>query len=365
MTENANETPTAAVRRAHASVQKDYNDLSDLVEQLRSAPDAVCTQILKSLRTNLSPVAILATLREESPVHLAITDQEMSDVMPTSPVSAAEVDDGLIQYPTTALDMSGLHKSSTSIRPGSEVYLGMGPCIGAADDGATLSSSPLSSYSDHRSRDSLPYSSLSVPPVAADLAVSDGLQVGNYSATIDPHSIPAYHDERLHQLQIHHWTNVPISNEFAANAISFCMETNQEALVLLDLNLFINDLVYWGEMSCSALLVNSLLSWALVYFLHTYSETLVVLTSVQRAYIGIVPNMSSMSLAFTREAQGLWIGNRIGDSLPGVTALGLLGINEDSQGHIINGAKWKSEAQSMAGRLGFADLFSENPVSQI
>jgi hypothetical protein len=60
------------------------------------------------------------------------------------------------------------------------------------------------------------------------------------------------------------WSDVQISNELAANIISFYLEVDYRTLPFFDLDLFLEDLVHNRPYFCSSLLVNSLLSWACV-----------------------------------------------------------------------------------------------------
>lgn len=71
-------------------------------------------------------------------------------------------------------------------------------------------------------------------------------------------------DERLHQLDISHWTNAPINNESAARAISLYLETDHPLLGFFEPNLFVSDLINHKHDYCSPMLVNSLLYWACV-----------------------------------------------------------------------------------------------------
>ncbi len=74
-------------------------------------------------------------------------------------------------------------------------------------------------------------------------------------------------DERLDQLVISTWTKVPVTNEFAARAVSLYLETDHPLLGLFDADLFLEDLVNGQINFCSPLLVNALLCWACVSFL--------------------------------------------------------------------------------------------------
>ena len=78
-------------------------------------------------------------------------------------------------------------------------------------------------------------------------------------------------DERLLRLEISNWTDVMVTNEQAARAISVYLETDHPILGLFDADLFLEDLVNTRPNFCSRLLVSSLLSFAFVR-LEPFSE---------------------------------------------------------------------------------------------
>lgn len=71
-------------------------------------------------------------------------------------------------------------------------------------------------------------------------------------------------DPRLQNLDITHWTDVPISSKQAAAAISLYLESEHPVIAMFDAQLFIGDLVYKRTDYCSPFLVNALLSYAIV-----------------------------------------------------------------------------------------------------
>ena len=75
---------------------------------------------------------------------------------------------------------------------------------------------------------------------------------------------PPLCDQRLSQLQIGKWTDVPITDSMAAAAISLYLETDHPVLGLFDDDLFLNDLIAHKRDFCSPLLVCALLCSSLV-----------------------------------------------------------------------------------------------------
>ncbi|KAI4215064.1 MAG: hypothetical protein LQ351_002378, partial [Letrouitia transgressa] len=66
VTENEGETPSAALKRAYASLQKDHNDLKELLDVLKSTTQEKSTEMLSNLRTGSTPSTMLLAMREAS-----------------------------------------------------------------------------------------------------------------------------------------------------------------------------------------------------------------------------------------------------------------------------------------------------------
>jgi hypothetical protein len=69
---------------------------------------------------------------------------------------------------------------------------------------------------------------------------------------------------RLNDVKIEAWTEVPILNELAIRLISFHLELDYYIIPLFDANLFIEDLVRGRYWFCSKLLVSSMMCWTCV-----------------------------------------------------------------------------------------------------
>lgn len=70
--------------------------------------------------------------------------------------------------------------------------------------------------------------------------------------------------DSLSELNISLWTDIPISNEYAATAIRMYLETEHPVIARFDSSLFIRDLIDGRGENCSYLLVNALLCHATV-----------------------------------------------------------------------------------------------------
>lgn len=71
-------------------------------------------------------------------------------------------------------------------------------------------------------------------------------------------------DIRLSHLSLAHWSQVPMPNLLAAEAISIHLETDHAILGFFDAELFVRDLVKGSGGNCSPLLVSAVCFWSCV-----------------------------------------------------------------------------------------------------
>jgi len=83
---------------------------------------------------------------------------------------------------------------------------------------------------------------------------------------VGPALPPTFVDPLLQNIDIRFWTNVSVTNELAAGAISLYLQTGHPILGLFDSQLFLSSLVACNTEFCSRFLVNSLLAYATVSF---------------------------------------------------------------------------------------------------
>ncbi|KAK2590778.1 hypothetical protein QQS21_011532 [Conoideocrella luteorostrata] len=154
-------------------------------------------------------------------------------------------------------------------------------------------------------------------------------------------------DSRLAKLEINHWTNVPITNEEAARAISFYLETDHPLLGFFDPTLFISDLVMIKTDYCSKLLINALLYWACQ------------LNSARSL------DCATLTLRFCAEAESLWEHERHIDCILNLVAVQFLSIGYLGQGrgHIV--LSYLNEASSMALRMDLFGTIEKNAADRI
>ncbi|TWU74250.1 hypothetical protein ED733_004393 [Metarhizium rileyi] len=154
-------------------------------------------------------------------------------------------------------------------------------------------------------------------------------------------------DPRLSRLDISRWSNVHISNEFAARAISLYLETDHPLLGFFDPDLFVSDLVSGSSQHCSSLLVNSLLYWAAQMHRTESSAD------------------CSTSLKFCAEAEQLWGKEKHVDSTHNVIAAFFLSLGYLGQGRDHSVLAYFRNASHMAVRLGLFGVEDERAQDHI
>lgn len=139
-------------------------------------------------------------------------------------------------------------------------------------------------------------------------------------------------DPLFTHLNISQWTTIPVSNAYAARAISSFLELSHPVGSVFGSSLFLQDLLDFKIDYCSSLMVNSLLAYA--------SQT----------SDSLGPDAVDYSYAFKREAVAL-ARERPEDSLPTVVGLVLLFMSVSSHAPGLEGLAYLSEAVDMAERL--------------
>lgn len=236
----------------------------DIIERLRSGPEAEATAVLLRLRSTPDVSTVLSTFRT------SVSPKRLSERRPTQdvlPATDTEIELELMAYHQTvyralapidvlSLDLSNLTMlSSDMLSPRTtreaftaEQSMRSNTAEGGAIDPRLLTTetlSPLRGTSAKRSP-----SASGLPPPSH------------------------YCDSRLQGLDLQFWTTIPISSEIAAHAISHYLETDHGHNGWFDADLFLNDLTGRRLEHCSTFLVSSLLSLACVSrsssFLHPF-----------------------------------------------------------------------------------------------
>ncbi|TIC89563.1 Nitrogen assimilation transcription factor nit-4 [Colletotrichum higginsianum] len=101
--------------------------------------------------------------------------------------------------------------------------------------------------------------------------------------------VPFLCDERLRDLKISYWTDVSVTDDYAARVISLYLVTDHPLLGVFDPHLFISDLVGQRQTYCSRLLVNALMYWGC------------------QMYTAIDHDAVHLAESFCKEAERLWV----------------------------------------------------------
>ncbi|KAK4082759.1 uncharacterized protein Triagg1_1649 [Trichoderma aggressivum f. europaeum] len=152
----------------------------------------------------------------------------------------------------------------------------------------------------------------------SQLTTSDRRQTASASPPLfwdaDPTESPiSLCDSRLFQINISHWTNVPVSNETAARAISLYLETDHPLLGYFDPNLFVSDL---------------------------------------QMYSTVDPSIDVHAATFCTEAESIWKTEKEHDSILNLAAALFLSLGYLGQGRDHAVLSYISQATKMAMRLG-------------
>ncbi|KAI1326310.1 hypothetical protein F5Y16DRAFT_421912 [Xylariaceae sp. FL0255] len=93
----------------------------------------------------------------------------------------------------------------------------------------------------------------------AHVLIDQDSAVRNFRIPLDPTEAIRYCDRRLSNLQPEFWTDIPVSSEFIARAISLYIRTDHPLLGPFDIDLFITDLVAGHTRFCSPFLFHALM----------------------------------------------------------------------------------------------------------
>jgi hypothetical protein len=106
----------------------------------------------------------------------------------------------------------------------------------------------------------------SLPPVyysstgSRDHSDINGQLLIDSERAVQKPSLPrTFCDDHLHKINIGYWSMVPMQNELAASLISLYIETDHSYLGFLDMDLFLEDIMYCRQRFCSPFLVSAVL----------------------------------------------------------------------------------------------------------
>lgn len=247
VTSNKNEGPRKALQNQLQAAQVEVARYTEILEQLRSAPETEVVTILHRLRA-IPGLAAASTFST-----------------PTA------------QPPTI---WPALHPAEDKVSSGSTVSQWNAQSITAALDFASIDTNRFlkdSLHSTHGIESAMmPMSPGIFPNVNTNEAVDSkpiffGKKSLFHERTEGAASIVArssqhfsYCDARLRHLDVNYWTTVPISDELAARAISHYLENHHPLTGFFDADLFLTGLTGSNPEHCTAFLFNALLCQACV-----------------------------------------------------------------------------------------------------
>ncbi|OHW96185.1 C6 zinc finger domain-containing protein [Colletotrichum incanum] len=168
-----------------------------------------------------------------------------------------------------------------------------------------------------------------------------GKQSSGFTQLIVPPRPSKLYGNRLLGVEITHWTNIPISNDFAIAVLQNYFETDHPLIPLFDVDLFLDGLLCMTQF-CSRLLVSAIFAWAC------------------QGYATYEPESTMIGHAFYEEAKKLWQQEKTAgaDHICTVAAVHYLAITAISLGAGAEYVEYLHEALEMAKRLG---LFNVSP----
>ncbi|KAI1483801.1 hypothetical protein F4774DRAFT_366536 [Daldinia eschscholtzii] len=161
------------------------------------------------------------------------------------------------------------------------------------------------------------------------------LEGRHFPLLIKPGEEVSYCDERLRNLQVGFWTDIAVSNDFAARVIDIYITTDHPLLGLFSADLFITDLINCRDKFCSRFLFHSLMYLGC------------------QMYSAFDKDAMQFANDFFKEAEKLWKGEQ--DSCTAVAGAILLSLSliGNSRDHAV--LSYAKKALQMSRNLGLFD----------
>ncbi|KAH6707255.1 hypothetical protein VD0002_g8150 [Verticillium dahliae] len=304
----------------------------EVLQILKAAPEPEALDILRMLRANRDPSAVLAVLK----------DSTSSNPTPSEPgadhsytnLSRSRFEHELMRnYPTAypvirPLPLPRPETFDASPAP----YLRRTRSM----DQRTILGIHLSGYG-------LPGDHMTGSSYLAD--TEDNPFLTETSGGIAPTLVPIC-DERLHHLDMSFWTDIPLSNEFATNVISLYLTTDHPLLGMFDPDLFVSDLVGHRDVYCSRFLVHALMYWG------------------TQMYTSLDESAHPLVSQFGNEAERLWWAAKSTDSLCSIAGAQLLSLAFMGNGRDHFVLVFLTEACRMARRMSLLGVEPTSLVAQ-
>ncbi|KAK7755965.1 hypothetical protein SLS62_001907 [Diatrype stigma] len=219
----------------------------EILTLFRTLPDKRAFELLRVLRHNDDPVTALSIIKGDRAGNSCDSkvgpDEQAPPIARDSLESELKVKNPAAYPPLLPIIPSLLAESNLlrSVRRNSEPEnqgVGTGTGTGAgAGAGAKMSKNTATDIPHGFPKES--------PPMDANSAI------GQFQFANTPRQEIGYCDDRLANLDVSFWTDVDVTSDFAARAISLYIKTDHPLLGLFSPNLFVGDLVGKRERFCS------------------------------------------------------------------------------------------------------------------
>jgi hypothetical protein len=226
-----------ALKRKRDALTVTTRSLSDLVELLKSQPLSVAREAVERIRRGVSPEEVIKSIR--------------ADPSSAGCPSLLAVNRSLLPHTQSEFEfeLNMRHPNAyPSLRPIANVdfrLVGFTPSPNKAlGQAGVIAPGSLARWTP-------PGKSQTIDPTQLFHARSSSLT-------------EKYIDDRLAMVHFSQWTNVPVSDEFAAKVVSLYLEVFHPFLGLFDADLFLDSLISGETRFCSRLMVNAVLAWTSV-----------------------------------------------------------------------------------------------------
>ena len=347
-----------ALKRKMNHLHSDFSEQTELLECLKSIPEKDAFAILRRLRASEDISTLLSSIRGS--MNEKYRPSEHTAARSTLPATGSNIEFELNMrhqkgYPvllpldTTQVDLEALFKTDQPPRT-PEALLMLN-----TDTAEVEHNEPSSELPPDNTEDSVGDGANS-PLVEPPPSPLRGTRTRRSFRHSGPYRARPYLDDRLHQLRIGYWTKVPISDDFAASAISLYLEVDHPIFGWFDANIFLEDLVKHRQEFCSPFLVSSLLYYSCVSMVAALEIPFLYADQVvKQTYTAIDVKAAALSQAFFAEAELLWKSERASDSLTSVAAMQIFSLACSTQGKDDLAVRLAKDGRSMAERL---ELFS-------
>ncbi|RNJ59919.1 hypothetical protein D7B24_000636 [Verticillium nonalfalfae] len=304
----------------------------EVLQLLKAAPEPEALDILRMLRANRDPSAVLAVLK----------DSTSSNLTPSEPGA----DNSYINLSRSRFEHELMRNYPTAypaIRPLPLPRPEMSDASPAPYFRRTRSMDQRTILGIHLSGYGFPSDHMTGSSYLADTEDNPFLtEPGGGTA---PTSVPIC-DERLHRLDMSFWTDIPLSNEFATNVISLYLRTDHPLLGMFDPDLFVSDLVGHRDVYCSRFLVHALMYWG------------------TQMYTSLDESAHPLVSQFGNEAERLWWAAKSTDSLCSIAGAQLLSLAFMGNGRDHFVLVFLTEACRMARRMSLLGVEPTSLVAQ-